>query len=209
MPSLMKRPNSCSGPDCQGCSSANCMAEGGNVNSNKQRMHNEKGVHQADDETKGKSMAGIFTRHAKDPGVTGRASRDLAKTEHKNVLGELRSMPKPKLYAKGGEIKGVNKPSLSDPGTSEAGKKLKPAFSVGGSKWDTEAAKDVHRKTLGEMKDMKSQDRTNLAEGGEVSDHDEMHEALGHELMEAFDKKYKKGVMSAIEACVMRCMNKE
>lgn len=158
MPMLMKRPNSCSGPSCPGCSSANCMADGGKV----------KGVHESDDETKGKSMAGIFARHSKDEGEVGESSKRLAKGEHEKVLGELRSMPKPKLYSKGGEIKGVNKPSLSDPGTSEAGKKLKPAFSVGGSKWDTEAAKDTHRKTLGEMKDMKSQDRTNLSRGGEI-----------------------------------------
>lgn len=185
------------------------MAEGGSVHSSKQRVSNEKGVHQGDEEgsskkAAGMSMAGVFARNAEDP-----RSKKMSTEEHHKVLGELRSMPKPKLYAKGGEIKGVNKPSLSDPGTSEAGKKLKPAFSVGGSKWDTEAAKDVHRKTLGEMKDMKSQDRTNLAEGGEVSDHDEMHEALGHELMEAFDKKDKKGVIDALHAIILGRMNRD
>lgn len=203
--------------------------------------------------------------------------------EHKSEGGCIGSRCKgcsdSSCYAKGGEIKGVNKPSLSDPGTSEAGKRLKPAFSIGGPKWDTENAKDIHRKTLEEMKSMKKpnlyakggQVQDNMAavqrgantttsspddseedpsyqginvasavknaqqqtaqkypngiqldslgnrmeaKGGEIDDEDsdmedELHSALGEEYMGAMDRKDKKGIISAIEACVTRCMNKE
>lgn len=69
-------------------------------------------------------------------------------------------------YAKGGET-GVNK-TTPNKGQSEAGSKLKPAFSIGGKRWDEESSKDEHRKTLEEMR---SQKKPNLyAEGGEIDD---------------------------------------
>lgn len=76
-------------------------------------------------------------------------------------------------------------------------------------------AKEVHKHKLGELREMKGADRKNLAEGGEVDadgDEDgdvELSHGLGKELMGALDSKDHKAVMSALEACVLHCMNKE
>jgi hypothetical protein len=212
----------CIGSECTGCSDPACYAEGGAVDSYTKRGDNEKGVHAGDTEAgsskkaAGMSMAGVFARNAEDP-----RSKKLAVGEHHKVLGEMKLMPKPKLYASGGEVKGINKPSAQGKGISEAGAKLNPAFSVGGKKWDTENAKDEHRKTLSEMKSMK---KPNLyAEGGEVHNtpehpdaeqdkeliDDELHNHMGEELMAAFDAKDKKRMMESIEAIVMSALSKE
>lgn len=206
----------CIGAECTGCSDPACYAGGGEI----------KGVHSGETEQgaskkeMGMSNAGVFARHAKDPGSVGEKSKELAVKEHHKVLGEMKLMPKPKLYASGGEVKGINKPSAQGKGISEAGAKLNPAFSIGGKKWDTENAKDEHRKTLSEMKSMK---KPNLyAQGGEVHNtpehpdaeqdkeliDDELHNHMGEELMAAFDSKDKKRMMESIEAIVMSALSK-
>jgi hypothetical protein len=82
-------------------------------------------------------------------------------------------------------------------------------------------AKAVHEHKLGELREMKGADRRNLAEGGEVDadgDYDgdeagdadnEISHGLGKELIGAFESKDHKKVMSALEAAVLHCMNKE
>jgi hypothetical protein len=127
------------------------FAEGGEVEDH------EKGIHK-DDEHSGRSMAGIFARHIKDPGEVGKASKHLATKEHEKVIGELRSMPKPKLQglAKGGEV---------------------------------EEAKE-------------------LDHDGDHDADQEIHHALGKELMSAFESKDHKKIMDTIEACVLSCRNK-
>lgn len=77
------------------------LSEGGSVESGKQKVDHERGVHR-DIEGDGKSMASVFFGHTKDPGETGAASKRLAKGEHTRVLSEMQSMKKPNLYAKGG-----------------------------------------------------------------------------------------------------------
>jgi hypothetical protein len=95
----MPKPKSCPGPECPGCSSANCYAEGGNVHSGNQRENNEKGVNKSfSGESSGTSLGGLASRTGGDTG------KRLAKYEHRKTLGELKAMPKPKLYAEGGEV---------------------------------------------------------------------------------------------------------
>lgn len=78
-------------------------------------------------------------------------------------------------------------------------------------------AKAMHHSKLSELKAMKGSDRTNLAEGGAIGEPDakdedgdmELSHGLGKELIGAFESKDHKKVMSALEAAVLHCMNKE
>ncbi len=83
-----------------------CYAEGGNVESGNQRFNNEKGVNKAFDasDSSGMSMAGLAARSA--TGSTKQMGNRLAKQEHEKVLSQLKKMPKPNLYAEGGEVDG-------------------------------------------------------------------------------------------------------
>ena len=142
MPAHMKSlKKECIGPECEGCSSGDCYAKGGDVFEDRETKgasdpeKNQSGVHESSRfGSKGVSMAGEDQRAGFD-----------TKPAHKKVLSEMKAMPKPELMAEGGEV---------DEGD------------------------------------------------------DELHDMLGEELMDAFHSKDKKRAMSAIEACVMRCMNK-
>lgn len=71
------------------------LAEGGSINSAKQRKYQEKGVHQEMVPWKrGQSAAGA---------LNAIGDKESAKTAHQLKLEELKSMPKPKLLAHGGE----------------------------------------------------------------------------------------------------------
>ena len=48
-----------------------------------------------------------------------------------------------------------------------------------------------------------------MADGGEVGDDEQIHEALGEEIMSAIESKDSKQILSSIEALVLSCMNKE
>jgi hypothetical protein len=183
MPQLMSRPKSaCPGPQCGGCSSASCMADGGKV---------------SDDQTLGSAIG--------YPGSTPPPTKPVKMAEG----GAVDSWTK-----REDNEKGVNKGS---DGISKAGLHVRSANheSVYSDKEDSiGAAKIAHKKTLGEMSSMPKPKL--MAEGGEVSSDDapsdddgELHDMLGGELMGAFERKDKKAIMSAIEACVMQCMNKE
>lgn len=98
----------CKGPDCMGCSSPDCMAEGGAVDSWTKREDNEKGIHHSSmHNQEGRSDAGQSLR-AKEYGANkGLFEDDLhrkAKRKHHEVLGEMKAMKKPNLYAEGGEV---------------------------------------------------------------------------------------------------------
>lgn len=77
------------------------MAMGGDPSSD-YGDRSQKGVHlsinPSKDETAGESGAGFNTRQG------GRTDNALAKAKHKRVLHEMKSMPKPKLMAEGGQI---------------------------------------------------------------------------------------------------------
>ena len=76
--------------------------------------------------------------------------------------------------------------------------------------------KFAHKENLHELQNMPrptipSDKPSPYAEGGEVEmdeDH-EIHDALGEEMMDAIHTKDKKRMMSAIEAMVLSCMDKE
>lgn len=293
-----KASGGCVGPHCMGCSSANCMSEGGEVDNFKPRetlnkSHPEKhqqGIHESSRfGSKGVSMAGEDERAGLD-----------SKEDHKRVLGELKAMPKPKLYAEGGSVdswtkredneKGIHKDFYPRGGISRAGMHVRASQEEGNShkQDDQSAAKRSHKRILSEMKGMPKpnlmakggrveddeirgsldknyyvkgvhkpfvgNDRSQLgeatrgnwsfgspennkkkalsehnkissemqkipkpnlmAEGGAVEDGElemdsELHHAIGGELMDALERKDKKGIMSALEAAVMSCMNKE
>ena len=277
----------CSGPECQGCASARCVAEGGSVGSGKNREDQEEGVFQSsyskNRDHRGTSIAGESVRHGSKAGEAqaknyhvnklnelqtmkkpnlyaeggrvysgkqrsdnekgvhhndigpdartktssyagnqvGWANRDSdpkelenAKKEHGRVLGDMRSMKKPNLYADGGRVKGVqdpyNKWHITEPGsTGESGGVSIAGHSLRtGGEWGKEGAKEDHRRGIREIKDMGKRDRTNLAEGGEVGESDEegeheLRHAMSGELMDALDRKDHKGIMDALEACVL------
>lgn len=103
MPAYKKMPDAmreCSGPECGGCSSGSCYAKGGEV----------KGVHKPYEAKvgggKGQSYAGDQARWGQATAGLKSSERhhDKAKEEHHRVLGEMKSMKKPNLYAEGGEV---------------------------------------------------------------------------------------------------------
>jgi hypothetical protein len=218
MPAFMQKPKSsaCPGPECPGCSSPSCMASGGEI----------KGVNKSYDPegspNSGTSEAGI---HVRAGGETGKR---LAKYEHKKTLGELKMMPKPKLYAEGGSVESYSKRAdnekgvhagESEPGASKKSQGMSMAGVFSRNSEDPRSKKmavDEHHKVLGEMKTMK---KPNLyAEGGEVHEDEaqdkelideELHNHMGEELMAAFDAKDKKRIMEAIDAIVMSALSKE
>lgn len=100
---------------CKSCGKAPCMcdggmyAEGGNVRSGKDRHENEKGVHPRSFSKQGGGESDAGAGHRSNMGMKrgGRFDRsDAIKDEHRQVLSDSRSLPKPKLQglAKGGEV---------------------------------------------------------------------------------------------------------
>lgn len=216
-PSSLK---ACPGPSCGGCSSGNCYAKGGEVD-------HSKGVHDSISKWKntkegseegggGVSVAGAALRE-------GRGDDSLMtnpKNIHRRVLGDLKMMKKPKLYAEGGAVdswtkredneKGVNRGF--EPGISRAGMHVRAGQGMEEEEKQesVDAAKGEHKKTIRQMRSMK---KPNLyAEGGEVEGEDsgdeELNHAMGHEFLDACERKDKKGIMSVLHAIVLSCRNK-
>jgi hypothetical protein len=137
------------------------MAEGGETG-------HEKGVHTHNYEGSGNSPAGSFSKSAVR-GNTNIPKGDLnsyAKEEHKRVLGEMKSMPKPNLYADGGSVQS-NAPS------SGWSQKDKEDFSKGASEGSTTSASDAMNNisnSLGSLFEAEGGD----AMRGEQSDDHEM-----------------------------------
>lgn len=91
-------------------------------------------------------------------------------------------------------------------GIHEAATSSRPGYSEAGNAPKSWHAKSEHKRVLGELQSMKHQDRTNLAEGGEVeSMEDPLEDALGGELLQAFESKSKKDILEAIRAAVLMC----
>lgn len=207
MPALMKRPSAmCSGPNCPGCSSPECMAEGGSVTSGTKRSDFEKGVHQPTSKfNPGQSLPGLMVR-AGNHGhfdTTKEEGEDSAKLKHRKMLGEMRSMKKPNLYAQGGEVKGHGKLGV------EFDSKAKPREGYPKSAAEQEERLKAEHARVSEMQRRKPEPEK-YAEGGEVGQHgedEELHHAIGSELMDALERKDKKGIMDALNAAVMDCMN--
>lgn len=108
---------------CSTCGTMNCMAHGGSVSKKEQSLRDKEhsmkfesqrgsvGVHQGgtgEGDLKGRSAAGVnaeWSKKHKNPGHAGYAL-NKSKEMHSNKLGELRSMPAPKLkgLAEGGEV---------------------------------------------------------------------------------------------------------
>jgi hypothetical protein len=273
----------CIGASCPGCSSANCMAEGGNVNYSGNPGHsrvNEKGIHS--DIGGGMSTAGAHARSTQPSRTLQQKERGKgwAKEEHGRVLSEMRGMKKPNLYAEGGSVdswtkredneKGINKDRGAGMSSSGMHVRVGNSDSIYSNKQDSyDAAKRRHKGVLGEMRSMpkpklmaeggeikphsdptgtiihdkekaerlrkekiesdardyeserdyeRGHDNGDYAKGGEVHEDeaqdknlidDELHHMMGEELMAAFDSKDKKRIMEGIEAIVMSCLAKE
>ena len=201
MPKFMTKP--CTGP---GCDCPKCMDKGGEL---KNRDHMERGVNRSVVENGGMSKSRPLGPH-KD-------WVDQSKDRHRAVISELQSMRKPKLYAEGGRVdsgkqrhdneKGVHKElgrGIMGKGQSVAGRLIGTAGEG--------MAKTLHEEKLKEMREMPKPKL--MAEGGEVEDgepqtDEELHHAIGGELMDALERKDKKGIMEALHAAVMSCMDKE
>ena len=204
------------------------FAEGGEVDSRTKREDNERGVHATTNGPGTGSRAGTYARSAQSftPEQDKGFNSEGAKREHHRVLGEMRSMKKPHLYAEGGEVdeddndggldknhyvKGVHTP-FAGQGRSQLGAASRGHWSHGSPERNKEKALREHKKVSSEMASMK---KPNLyAEGGEVSDgepemEDELKQVMGDELMGALERKDRKAIMSTLEAIVLSCRGRE
>lgn len=168
----------CVGPECRGCASANCYAEGGSIDSPTKRSNHEVGINRSSLRSPGTSEAGstLHPAFSFNKDIEGHA----AKREHKNTLHEMKSMKKPNLYAEGGSVnswtkredheRGVHR-ELTRKGESRMGSHVREAgleHNEEDKKESMEAAKHKSRQSWIEAKSMK---KPNLyAEGGEVHD---------------------------------------
>ncbi len=197
MPSHYKKP--CMGDDCPGCPM--CMAKGGPT------RDFEKGVHKPMLHSPGTSFAGEQVRgerearrtESREEGIRrGTAGQDIgaAKDKHHTVLSEMRLMKKPNLYAEGGEVDQSAEQAEED-------RKMRE-FKNNASQMDSEDPKwGALHPSIKDASDEK------MAHGGEVDDDSELHDAMGHELIESIHKKDRKGIMQAIEAIVLSMKHKE
>lgn len=215
----------CAGPSCKGCSGPNCYADGGSVH--------EKGINKQDaHRSYGTSEAGHYAKYQTSSGNSD-GSKDWtnskAKEQHHKTIGEMRSMPKPKLQglAHGGRVGKSGSEILSEVEPSQPGSHKDDGAWMKNAKklpTDKEVAEGFSKQSR-----LRSQEREadrmkrggKYADGGKVagemhiSDEPEMdegdselHDMMGKELMSALEKKDSKAIMSAIEACVLSCMNK-
>lgn len=222
MPSHQKMPSSmreCVGSECGGCSSAKCYAKGGRVDGAEKRREREERR-----ESEGKPHGTTERFHEKGK------QTPIGKMQRWENLRELKDKKKPNLYAHGGEVsehefkpretKHKAHPEKHHKGVHESSRFGTKGASMAGE--DTRSgldAKEDHRRVLHEMKSMKKPKL--YAEGGEVEIEvhaepdgdegieDELRGALGGELMSALERKDRSGIMSALEAIVLSCRDKE
>lgn len=71
-----------------------------------------------------------------------------------------------------------------------------------------ESAKNDHREILAEGRSINPKLK-GLAHGGEIEPDEELHEGVGHEIMDAFHSKDHKKLMSGLEAMILHHMNKK
>ena len=102
----------CPGPHCPGCSAPNCAVKGGGeapayAEGGMTETGYEKGINRGRKLEKGVSYAGAHQRGQVFADSSDKSENEgYAKEQHKKVLGEMKSMKKPNLYADGGQIKG-------------------------------------------------------------------------------------------------------
>ena len=164
--------------------------------------------HGSTGESGGVSIAGHSLRTGGEWGKEG------AKEDHRRGIREIKDMGKRDRtnLAEGGSVSSETKRSdnergvaavqgsyhRTNKGVSRAGDELR--------RHNPEEAKRQHKMTLAELR---HGPRPKLmAEGGEVEDYDEegeheLRHAMGGELMDALDRKDHKGIMDALEACVL------
>lgn len=238
MPSHMMKPQSkCVGAECEGCSSPRCMSKGGvatqTVASNRR---DQKGVHESISKSDaGTSNAGSYIGghgYGNNSEVAKNMHREklseMKSMKKPNLYAEggcvgssCRGCASANCMAEGGTVhtKGVHSGfGYNEQGVSPVGADVRALNHVkkDPQKWSPnpgyfkDEAVSKHGRVLKELKDMKGKDRTNLAEGGEVEmdDDSEIHSMLGDELMDAFERKDRKGIMDGLEALVMSCMSK-
>ena len=217
MPSHMKRRSmdDCVGKHCKGCASPSCMAEGGAVDSGKQRADNERGINKANEwrAEEGQSEAGTHARNIEKYGpspserVYNREQTEEAKDKHYKVLGQMRFMKKPHgEYSKGGPV------SLPDVAGDREGHRTNMPEKPPGSPVTPDSPDYPYTKPSPSVAPTPSSIKVEdlpMSEGGEVGDDEELHNAMGEELMGAFERKDKKAIMDCLHACVSSMMNKE
>ena len=252
----------CSGPECQGCASADCMAEGGEIRHpdheeiERARKHQKSQEFNYEDAKKrdwdkvgapmkkmadGGRVKGVqdpYNKwHITEPGSTGESGgvsiaghslrtggewgKEGAKEDHRRGIREIKEMGKRDRtnLAEGGHVYSGKQRSDNEQGVHphDIGPHARTKTSsyagnqVGWANRDNdpkqiENAKKEHGRVLGEMRSMKKPSL--YADGGEVEDYDEegeheLRHAMGGELMDALDRKDKKGIMDALEACVL------
>lgn len=172
------------------------MAKGGEV----------KGVHKSNHEGPGNSVAGSFTKnaHKGNTSIPKEEQHEWAKEEHKRVLGEMKTVPKPHgNYAEGGL---AHDPSKYD----KDGNRL--AGNSGPAPSPTPQGEEETR-VKGQLADAFGH-----AKGGEVEDdasdgdHDMMMDQCAHECMEAMksgDKAMFKDSLYTLMADMMSKMGKD
>ncbi len=238
MPNHMSKPMAkCIGAECEGCSSPNCYAEGGKIGSGKQRYDFEKGVHKTEDEPQGsdkrqwerKSAAGRAIDEADHPSLRtyntssenrfNKEKESEAKEMNERVLGQI-SMLKNK------DRSGMGMAGGGKVGSGSRFKHLESELSHEKGIHDPAAlAASIGRKKYG-AKAMGEMSHHEYAEGGcvgpecpgcesgscmskgDMEGDSELHDLLGDELLDAFERKDRKGIMDGLEALIMSCMSK-
>lgn len=229
----MKKPamTVCIGPECPGCDSPECMAEGGAVGSGKQRKDFERGVHRPamadaqEDEDQGQSPAGSAARGMKELPMWRTKFKRNASDEHRRVMEEQSDMPKPKLMAEGGMLdanarkhiaaKNFAGPDRSYPIEDQAHARnaLARVAQHGSPALQAEVRRKVHAKYPGIGEDAHG---GMMADGGMPDEmdidadpiDDELSGMLGEELCQAFESKDKKRIMEAVEAAVLSVLSR-
>lgn len=183
---------------CKGAGCPTCMSKGGSVAQDEDALE-VKGVHAGvptrDTAGTDKAYATSWAGHAIKANPGRSSELKTPKEEHRRVLGEMRGMKKPHgNYADGGQVQAD--PQGSQPLVSkEDADKFKQGLDHGPDAWGN------LKKAVG------------YADGGDVEGDkgmdDEIHSALGSELLDAFERKDSKAIMSGIEAVVLSILNKE
>ena len=168
MPEAMKHSK---GGMCKMCGGGKCnYAHGGSVDEGPSEKANQSGVH--------KIVPNWDREHNELKHGQSEARYGDEKAKHHEVIGELRSMPNPKLkgLAEGGEVEN-----------------------------ETQVRPD---KGFGKVIQINDEDAGYAEGGDVEMDESDMHDGLGKELMGALESKDHKGVMRCIEAAILNCMNK-
>lgn len=208
---------------CGECGQAPCMCHGGKMMS----KGGEMGVHKpsfSNENHMGASESGDVARQARhnknhlSPRKIGQMAS--VKEDHRRVLHELKEMPKPKLQglAEGGMVKDkmgnsvrhhvikkvhdhMRKKNIS---SDEASPNTFAENAREAGHHDLESHEVIH----GSDTYAKGGQVENMHDMPEMKDHemdDALNDMIAEELMQAFEKKDKKGILEAIQALVLSC----